>query len=94
MILSGFSRHHRPCVGGAMIDNQRGKRTDALRLPAPRTSRPRSPGGREAEVVFWGLFLVVSHDPTDAGSVVIAGYWFQSGVRQVGRESDSHQKNE
>jgi hypothetical protein len=55
-----------------MIDNQRRKRTDTLRLPAPRTSRSRSPEGREAEEVFWGVFLVVSHDPTDAGSVVIA----------------------
>jgi hypothetical protein len=87
---SEFSRHRRPCVGGAMIDNQTGKRTAALRLPASRTSRTRSPGGGEAEVFWGGFYLVVSHDPTDAGSVVIASYWFQPGVRQFGRESDSH----
>jgi hypothetical protein len=76
-------RHHRPCVGGAMIGNQRGETTDSLRLPASRTSRTRSPGGWEAEVVFWGFYLVVSHDPTDAGSVVIAGGRFNSGVRKI-----------
>jgi hypothetical protein len=65
-----------------MIGNQRSEPTETLRLPAPRTSRLRSPGGWEAEVVY-GFFLVISHDPTDAGSVVISGCWIQSGVRHV-----------
>jgi hypothetical protein len=66
-----------------MIGNQRGEPTDTLRLPATRTSRSRSPGSWEAEVVFWDFFLVVNHDPTDTGSVVIAGRWFKSGVRKI-----------
>jgi hypothetical protein len=45
-----------------MIGNQRSEPTETLRLPAPRTSRLRSPGGWEAEVVY-DFFLVVSHDP-------------------------------
>jgi hypothetical protein len=59
-----------------MIYNQMGTRNAALRLPASRISLSRSPGGWEAEVVFGDFFLVVSHDPTDAGSVGITGEWF------------------
>jgi hypothetical protein len=61
--------HHRPCVGGIMTDYQK-EVINHLRLPAPRTSQTRSPGGREAEGIDRFTPLVANHRSTDAGSVV------------------------
>jgi hypothetical protein len=57
--------HHRPRVGGIMTDYQK-EAKNHLRLPALRTSRTRSPEGREAEGIgrFTPLWLPIIAPPT------------------------------